>query len=119
MIRAGIVAGAMNNKLMRGDLLDSATQNLQKAANGELTGDAAKKVAKDFESLFVSQMLEHMFSGDSMGESLFGNGETDEIYKSMMVGEYAKAIVKSGGIGIAGYIERSLNERALLKAQEV
>lgn len=113
----------MNSRFQRDDLLDDTTRKLQAYAKGPLDKNSAKMVAKEFEGLFVSQMLEHMFSGDSMGDSLFGNGETDEIYKSMMVEEYSKAIVKSGGIGIADYIERSLNERAskqaLLTAQEV
>lgn len=119
MIGANVVAGTMNGKMMRNDLLDSTAQKLQQAAEGKMTPEAAKQVGKEFESLFISQMLEHMMGGDTMGDSLFGNAESDEIYKSMMVEEYSKAIVKSGGIGIAAYIEKGLAQRALLATQEV
>lgn len=119
MIGAGVMAQAMNSKMMRGDLLDAASQKLQNIAGGTMDAETAKKVGKEFESLFVSQMLEHMMSGDSMGDSLFGDAESDEIYKSMMVEQYSKAIVKSGGIGIAKYIEQGLAQRALLATQEV
>ncbi len=119
MIQAGTLATAMSGKAQRNDLLDATTKKLQQVAAGSLSKEDAKKVAKDFESLFVSQMMEHMFSGDSLGESLFGSAESDEIYQSMMVDQYAKKIVDSGGIGIASYIERALADRALLKAQEV
>jgi flagellar protein FlgJ len=119
MIGASVIANSLNSQSQRDQQLDTTIKGLQRSANGELTRESAKKVSIEFEGLFISQMLEHMFSGESLGESLFGNGETDEIYKSMMVEQYSKAIVKSGGIGIADYIERSLNERALLIAQEV
>ena len=119
MLQAATLANAMHSKVQRDDLLDATAQKLQAAAKGPMDATSAKKVAKDFESLFVAQMLEHMFSGDSMGDSLFGNGETDEIYQSMMVKEYAEAIVKGGGMGIATYIEKSLMNRALMQTQEV
>ena len=119
MLQAATLANAMLAKTQRNDLLDAATQKLQQAASGSLSKGEAKKVASDFETLFISQMMEHMFSGDSLGESLFGNAETDEIYQSMMVDQYAKKIVEGGGIGIAAYIERALADRALLKTQEV
>jgi Rod binding domain-containing protein len=69
-------------------------------------------VAKDFESMFVSQMVESMF-GESMGEEAFGTEETNDIYKGMMGQEYGKLISNSGGIGIADYVKREL-----LKLQE-
>ncbi|MDX2073088.1 MAG: rod-binding protein [Alphaproteobacteria bacterium] len=119
MIQTGVLSTALSGKIARNDFLDSTTQKLQGAASGNLSKSEAKKVAQDFESLFVSQMVQHIFSGDSLGKDQFGSEETDEIYKSMMVDQYAKAIVKSGGIGIASYIERSLAQRALLTAQEV
>ena len=119
MIQASALATALNGKAQRNDFLDATTQKLQQAVAGKLSLGDAKKVAKDFESLFVSQMMEHMFSGDSLGESLFGSAESDEIYQSMMVDQYAKKIVEGGGIGIASYIERALADRALLATQEV
>lgn len=78
-----------------------------------MSPEQAKAVSKDFESLFISQMLEQMF-GESVGSEAFGASDTDEIYKGLMVQEYGKMITKSGGIGIADYVNREL-----LKQQEV
>lgn len=64
-------------------------------------------VAKDFESMFITQMLEQMF-GDSLGSELFGSDESKEIYKSMMMDEYGKQMTRAGGIGIASYVKREL-----------
>jgi len=79
----------------------------------DMSTDQVDKVSKDFESMFVSQMLEQMF-GDSLGAEAFGDRETTEVYKAMMVEEYGKQISNAGGIGIAAYIKQEL-----LKLQEI
>lgn len=83
------------------------------ARGATLTGAQIDKTAQDFESMFIAQMLEQMF-GDSIGTELFGNDETHEVYKALMMDEYGKEITKSGGIGIASYVKREL-----LRLQEV
>jgi peptidoglycan hydrolase FlgJ len=70
-------------------------------------------VAKNFESMFVSQMLEQM-AGDSLGSEAFGDSETNDIYKGLVMEEYGKIIARSGGIGIAPYVKSEL-----LKLQEM
>lgn len=70
-------------------------------------------VAQNFESMFVGQMLEQM-AGDSLGSEAFGDAETNDVYKGMMMDEYGKVIARAGGIGIAPYIKKEL-----LKLQEV
>jgi Rod binding domain-containing protein len=72
----------------------------------------ADKAAQDFEAMFLAQMLEQMF-GDSLGAQAFGDEETSEIYKGLMVEQYGKVVTQSGGIGIADYVKREL-----LKLQE-
>jgi len=118
MISAGILAQSMNGSYQRSDLLDERTRGLEAMAKQKLTPDSVKMVAKEFEALFLSQMLEHMF-GESSGEELFGGEESNEIYKSMMVEQYGKSITAAGGIGIAAHIEQSLMQRQLLQTQEV
>jgi peptidoglycan hydrolase FlgJ len=72
-----------------------------------------KKAAQEFESVFISQMLGHMFV--SVGnDEMFGGGEAEDIYRSMMIDEYGKLMAKSGGIGIADQVTREL-----LQNQEV
>lgn len=63
-------------------------------------------VAKDFESMFVAQMLGAMFQDSTL--NLFGDEDAQEIYKEMMMDAYGKAIVDSGGIGIAPYVKKEL-----------
>lgn len=87
--------------------------NMPNLAKKNMTSEQVDKVAKDFESMFISQMTEQMF-GESSGETAFGTSDTDEVYKGLMVQEYGKMITKAGGMGIADYVKREL-----LKTQEV
>lgn len=69
--------------------------------------------AEEFESVFLSSMLSHMFAGlDTEGP--FGGGQAEETYRGLLIEEYGKAITQSGGIGIADTIAREL-----LSLQEV
>lgn len=70
-------------------------------------------VAKDFESVFLSQMMGLMFAGDD-ANSYFGNGAAGDIYKTFLMNEYGKSIANAGGIGIADTLKQEL-----LKLQEV
>jgi Rod binding domain-containing protein len=95
------------------------TQTTLHAAQGAKaparTQDAerAKQTAQDFEAQFLSQMVEQMFSG--VGTSgLFGGGNGEKMFRSMMFEQYGKVLARAGGIGIADAVQREI-----LKAQEV
>lgn len=70
-------------------------------------------VTRDFEAVFLTQMLSAMFEGDDVN-SFFGGGAIGDIYKSYFLNEYGKAMAKAGGIGIAASVKQEL-----LKLQEV
>ena len=72
----------------------------------------AKKVAQDFESVFLSQFLGSMFEGIS-SDPPFGGGQGEEMFRSLMIDEYAKNMSAQGGIGLADSVTRQL-----LKHQE-
>jgi flagellar protein FlgJ len=78
------------------------------------TGNAAKAVksAKEFESVFISQFLGSMFSGIST-DGPTGGGQGEEMFRSLMIDQYGKAIEQRGGFGLAAAVQRQL-----LKHQE-
>lgn len=71
-----------------------------------------RQSANEFESVFVSQMLGHMFDGIAVDET-FGGGHGEEMFRSMLTNEYGKQVSRSGGFGIADQVYREL-----LRAQE-
>lgn len=81
----------------------------QQAANMTGTAQAPnmakiEKSAKEFEGMFVSEMLSHMFEGLEVDKE-FGGGHGEEMFRSMMVSEYGKEIANGPGIGISGQIK--------------
>ena len=73
----------------------------------------AKKVAEEFEAVFLGQMLQPMFKNIEAAEP-FGGSPSEKMWRTMQVEEYGKAIAKAGGIGIADAVFREI-----LKAQEL
>lgn len=70
-----------------------------------------KKVASEFEAMFVSMMLKSM--RDTVGkDSLTGGGRGEETFRSLLDQEYANAAVAGGGIGLARTLERELSRTA-------
>ena len=67
----------------------------------------AREAAEEFEAVFLSQMLNHMFAGIKT-DKLFGGGHGEDAYRAMMVQEYGKAMVESGGVGIADAVMREI-----------
>ncbi|MCB9948858.1 MAG: rod-binding protein [Rhodospirillaceae bacterium] len=74
-----------------------------------MTGDvsSARQAAEDFEAVFLSQMLQHMFAGIET-DPMFGGGQAEEIYRSMMIEQFGDEMAKAGGIGLADAVTREL-----------
>lgn len=74
--------------------------------------DAIDAAAKEFEAVMLATMLKPIFEGVSISEP-FGGGEGEEMWKGLLVEEYAREMAASGGIGIADEVRAEL-----LRAQE-
>ena len=68
------------------------------------TPEQIDKVAHEFESQFVSQMLTSVFNTESRDE--LAGSDSEDVYKSMLTTEYGKIIAKTGGIGVADQVKR-------------
>ena len=76
--------------------------------NKPYTGNAMdiqkfRKVAEDFESVFISEMIRPMFENIE-AEAPFGGGQSEKIWRAMQIDEYGKAIARAGGLGIADQV---------------
>ncbi len=89
--------------------LDGARRELMtaKTAEGSDRERAMRKAARDFEAVFIGQMLQPMFAGIET-DGIFGGGHAEEIFRSMLVEEMGKTIANAGGIGIADAVYREL-----------
>jgi flagellar protein FlgJ len=89
----------------------NATRVLPTFAPG-MDGTRIRKVATELEGVFLGQMLKPMFE-EMNAAPPFGGGPAEDMWQSLMVDEYGKAIAQTGGIGIAKMVMDQM-----LKAQE-
>ena len=96
----------------------SLAQMAPQAAAPKPTASEAKAdwAAKEYESIFVSQFLGSMFSGIS-ADGPTGGGEGEEMFRSMMVDQYAKGIEGQGGFGLAAQMKAQLLKHQEAKVQ--
>ena len=71
------------------------------------TQSKARAAAQDFEAVFLNSMFQHMFTGIE-GDGPFGGSGATGVWRSMLTDQYARSFAKSGGIGIADQVYRSL-----------
>jgi len=69
--------------------------------------EAAQKVAKDYETVFLNEMMQHMFAGIKT-DSTFGGGHGEDTFRSMLINEYAKSLSSAGGLGISNALQREI-----------
>lgn len=69
---------------------------------------AIRETAEDFEAMFLSQMLSHMYTDIDPNNPYGGGGKGEEVFRSLMVNEYGKLIVKAGGVGLADMVEKEM-----------
>ena len=92
-----------------GDLAAERAQQLQRRSAGvtDKQRQQAKKISQDFEGLFIGMMVKSM--RDTVGkDKLTGGGHGEEVYRSLLDQEYATAMVKRGGLGLAPQIEKDI-----------
>ena len=67
-----------------------------------------RQTAEDFEAFFLSRMVETMFEGIST-DGMFGG--------SLLINEYGKAMAKTGTVGVADYVMKSILEMQEVQSQ--
>ena len=106
------------NELIRADanIAMMQTAHQQQKLETDLTAKAKAlkneaqidEAAKEFEAVFLAEMLKPMFSEVNQPDPLFGGGKGEEVFNGFMVQEYSKLMAERGGIGIAEYVKAEL-----------
>jgi peptidoglycan hydrolase FlgJ len=78
-----------------------------RANAGTTKAEKARTTAQNFEAVFISTAFNQMFAGVS-GDGPLGGGKAVGMWRSFLTDEFAKSFAKSGGIGIADKVYRSL-----------
>lgn len=68
----------------------------------------AAKAGRQFEAMYMSQMLTHMFEGIKT-DGVFGGGSGEQMFRSLLIDEYGKMVANKGnGIGIGAAVQKML-----------
>jgi flagellar protein FlgJ len=85
----------------------AAAQSAAPSATPTADPSAARKAGQDFEAYFLSQTFESMFQGTGT-DKLFGGGDGENIYRSLLLQEYSKVAAQSNTTGIADAVTREI-----------
>lgn len=87
--------------------LNGALPPARSLAAAAATPDKARATAIEFETTFLTSMLESLFSGVEVSKP-FGGGNAEQQFRSVLLGEYAGNIAQAGGIGVADAVYREI-----------
>lgn len=65
------------------------------------------QVFQDYEAVYLSQMLSHMYEGVEP-DPMFGGGQAEETMRSLLLNEYGKMMAQRGGIGLADAMKKQM-----------
>lgn len=68
--------------------------------------EASAKAAKDFEAMFLGQMVDEMLSTVNIGD--FGGGHAEETWRSFLSDAIGRSIAEQNSTGIADGIESAI-----------
>ncbi|WP_439633251.1 rod-binding protein [Glycocaulis sp.] len=74
---------------------------------GISNAELARRVAEEFEAVFLAQLVEQMM-GESTQSEMFGGGAGESAFRGMLNEEYAKVMARAGGIGLADDLTREI-----------
>ena len=63
--------------------------------------------AQEFETSFLSVMMQQMFTGLKT-DGPFGGGPGEEMFRSVLTDAMAKQVSRAGGVGVAASVEREM-----------
>jgi peptidoglycan hydrolase FlgJ len=75
----------------------------------------AKQAAENFESMFLSNMFQQMYTSIN-GDGPFGGSGALKIWRSFMTDQIAKSFAHAGGIGLAPQVYEQLLKQQGIKA---
>ena len=74
---------------------------------GPASMEQIETAAKEFEAVFITEMMKPMFDGIET-DGTFGGGKGEEVFRGVLLDEYGKMLAKSGQLGIADKIKAEM-----------
>ena len=81
-------------------MLSSSINSIKKDGMSEMEATKLKEACRDFEALFIKQMLDTMRKTVNKSGMLDG-GMAEDVFEDMLYDEYSKSMADTGDFGIA------------------
>jgi len=94
------------------------TPDAARANRAQGDNDQLREVTREFESLFIKQMLDSMYDTLNPEDGLFYGGQAENIFRDMLNMEYARDMAHSGSFGLADAMYDQLSSRQSAAAYE-
>jgi flagellar protein FlgJ len=85
-------------------------ERFNKKAMPKQDSDRLQKEAVELEAVLLSKMIDPMFP-DGKESGLYGGGHGSDIYRQMVIDQYARTMAENGGIGLSGSIKKDLENK--------
>ncbi|KGM46960.1 rod-binding protein [Pseudooceanicola atlanticus] len=79
----------------------------QQATQGQGTSPEVQKTAREFEAVFLTQVVDEMFKTVDLGD--MSGGFAEETWRSFMARAFADELAARGSTGISQSVEASMN----------
>ncbi|PCJ97570.1 MAG: flagellar biosynthesis protein FlgJ [Zetaproteobacteria bacterium] len=86
-------------------------------ASQEDNREKIEEIARDFEAVFITEMMKPMFEGLET-DGPFGGGKGEEIFRGIMLDEYGKNVASLNVIGIQTQVANELIEMQSARTAE-
>lgn len=108
MMENNATAANTSLALMQASQAKSASLSIDaKNASKDKNMAQIEMVAKDFEAVFVAEMMKPMFAGVKVN-GMFGGGKGEEIFRGILIQEYGKMMAESGQLGISDAVKAEM-----------
>lgn len=77
------------------------------AGKAERQQTQVDQAAREFEAMFISEMMKPMFEDISV-EAPFGGGKGEEVFRGFLLQEYGKIIADRGGFGLSDSVRAQM-----------
>ncbi|EAU45415.1 hypothetical protein [Salipiger bermudensis] len=88
----------------------------QVAQPGAAAPDAPNSAIKEFEAMFLTQMVDEMLKQVEIGD--FGGGQAEENWRFFLAEAFSREIVDQGGAGLSASLERALSAYSQTREME-
>ena len=104
-----LLASQTTNALLQASQHETgkASEKLRKLAKEPENIEQIEEAAREFEAMFIAEMMKPMFAGVETNGP-FGGGKGEEIFRGVRLQEYGKQMSQTGQLGIADHVKQEM-----------